>query len=605
LFGTSQTSIRSESYQFRDSPSVLDSDGDGVPDFVEVANGLDPVKSGSDADGDGASDMEELLKDTLPGNDASHPSDSGFEEHAAFNLVLAPRPWDGQLNVDTSSLTGTVVRLYDLSGSVLASSTVGQYPAIPLKASVVFSNVFVDPRDKLLVVATEPHFNVDTPGSDNRIGRELVGLIPGPAIPPIKVEYQFGAAAGVLPAEAANWVAAAKNAHSGDKLEVYLELTLTDTLISGLLEERLQGILAEAPDTETNATLYPFRLADAGRARFGDEARNAIEHSDPGRPAYQLRTMYETIASIVTHPPNALVQSLNSVVQEIYRISSASNNAAPGQYPLPFDVIRGFVRTGSIHSNYVDAGTFAPGLVANATAGAQFVLSQLSERPLTNLSLRIRPDTFGGTCTTLETADLSAAPVNLFEAGGGRYDFPEAFRVLPGSVVEVVGRPDFASTTCAGLNVEVLGISLAVIPARSDLDADGNLLIDTWEDALLGGVGDPFADDDGDGYSNAQEMFEGTDPSDALGLPKVPVAPVKSPALEIGEAAGGQIVLEWFWPEAYQHKVQFQIVSTTDLNLPLTTQNVVPENLGGGRFRVAFSPPGNGTRFFRALVMLK
>jgi len=176
---------------------------------------------------------------------------------------------------------------------------------------------------------------------------------------------------------------------------------------------------------------------------------------------------------------------------------------------------------------------------------------------------------------------------------------------LPGSVVEVIGRPDFASTTCAGLNVEVLGISLAVIPARSDMDADGNLLIDTWEDALLGGVGDPFADDDGDGYSNAQEMFEGTDPSDALGLPKVPVAPVKWPALEIGEAVGGQIVLEWFWPEAYQHKVQFQIVSTPDLNLPLTTQNVVPENLGAGRFRVAFSPPGNGTRFFRALVTLR
>ncbi|HKX63202.1 MAG TPA: hypothetical protein VJS65_15180, partial [Verrucomicrobiae bacterium] len=602
--GADQTAIRSETYTFKEGPSTLDSDGDGVPDFVEIAKGLDPL-SGSDADGDGASDLEELLKNTSPSDKSSHPVQSGFEQHATFNLILSPRPWDGPLNTDTTSRTGTVVRLYDLSGSVLASSTVGQDPAVPLKASVVFPNVFVDPRDQLLVAATEPHFDVNTPGADTRIGRELVTLVAAPPIPPIKVEYQFGAAGGVLPAEAANWVAAAIDAHNTPRPEVYFHMTMEEAFITCLLEERLQHILVQSSTDVTNVTLFPFRPADSGRGRYDDDTRNVLEHSDPSRPAYQLQTMYHTASAIVSNPPNAQVESLGTLVQEVYRISSASNNAAPGQYPLPFDVLRGFLRTGSIHSNYLAVGSFPPALLTDAMMGAQFVLSQLSERPLTNLSLRIRPDTFGGTCTTLETADLSATPVNLFEAGGGRYDFPEAFRLLPGSVVEVIGRPDFASTTCAGLNVEVLGISLAVIPARSDVDANGNLLIDTWEDALLGGVGDPFADDDGDGYSNAQEMFDGTDPSDALGMPKVPIAPVKWPALEIGEAAGGQIVLEWFWPEAYQHKVQFQIVSTTDLNLPLTTQNVVPENLGGGRFRVALSPPGNGTRFFRALVTLK
>ena len=85
----------------------------------------------------------------------------------------------------------------------------------------------------------------------------------------------------------------------------------------------------------------------------------------------------------------------------------------------------------------------------------------------------------------------------------------------------------------------------------------------------------------------------------------VPPAPLQWPALEIGEAAGGQIVLEWFWPEEYQHKVQFQIVSTTDLNLPPTTQNVVPVHVGGGQFRVTFSGQTTGMRFFRAQLILR
>jgi hypothetical protein len=604
IFGTAQTAIHSETYKFKEGPSTLDSDGDGVPDFAEVAHGLDP-KSGSDADGDGASDLEELLKNTSPSDPSSHPVQSGFEQHATFNLVITPRPWDGTLNTDTTSRTGTVVRLYNLSGSMLASSTVGQDPAVPLKASVVFSNVFVDPRDKLLVVATEPHFDVNTPVADTRIGRELVSLLAAPDIAPINVDYTFGAAGGALPAEAANWVAAATAAHQAEKPQEYFTLTMKPVFVTCLLEERLQQILAGTSIAETNVTLFQFRTADAGRGRYGDEARDALEHADPTRPAYQLQRMFHAASAIVSNPPNAQVASLETLVQEVYRISSASNNAAPGQYPLPLDVVRGFLRTGTIHPNYAATGSFPPALLADAMAGAQFVMSQLNERPVTNMTLRIRPDTFGGTCTTVETADLSATPVNLFEAGGGRYDFPEAFRLLPGSVVEVVGRPDFPSTTCAGINLEVLGISLAVIPTRSDSDADGNLLIDTWEDALLGGQGDPFGDDDGDGYSNLQEMFEGTDPNDALALPKVPIAPVKWPALEIGAAPAGEIVLEWFWPETYQHKVQFQIASTADLNLPLTTLNVVPENLGNGNFRVVLTPDRNGSRFFRALMLLR
>jgi hypothetical protein len=309
--------------------------------------------------------------------------------------------------------------------------------------------------------------------------------------------------------------------------------------------------------------------------------------------------MFHSLETMVIAAATPQVQSLNAVAREIYRVSSVSNNNAPGQYPLPLDVLRDFVRQGGIHSNYLAAGSFLAPVLADATAGVQFVLDNLGSRPVTNLSLRVRADTFGGTCTTLETADLAATPVNLFAPGGGVFDFPDTFNLLPGSVVQVVGRPDMASTTCAGLNVEVLDISLAAIPARSDGDGDGNLLIDSWEKMLLGLPGaDPFGDEDGDGYTNLQEMFEGTDPLDGLGVPPVPRAMLKLPALAIETSADGTVLLEWDWPHAYMNKVTFQLLATSDLGQAPVLQPIEPVHQGADRFTILIPNQGTGARFF-------
>ena len=81
---------------------------------------------------------------------------------------------------------------------------------------------------------------------------------------------------------------------------------------------------------------------------------------------------------------------------------------------------------------------------------------------------------------------------------------------------------------------------------RSDGDSDGNLLIDSWELLFLGMLGsDPFGDDDKDGYSNLQEMMEGTDPHDTAGAPPVPVAKLNVPVLNIEQPAAGAVTLAW------------------------------------------------------------
>src|SRR6185503_2331227 len=61
--GNTKSIIRHASYHFSRPPGELDSDSDGVPDYVELAKGLNP-KTGPDSDGDGFSDLEELIRGT-------------------------------------------------------------------------------------------------------------------------------------------------------------------------------------------------------------------------------------------------------------------------------------------------------------------------------------------------------------------------------------------------------------------------------------------------------------------------------------------------------------------------------------------------------------
>lgn len=63
--------VQTRSYLFTANKlTSQDSDGDGVPDFVELALGLDPF-SGPDGDGDGVSDLDEIVKGSSSGADAA------------------------------------------------------------------------------------------------------------------------------------------------------------------------------------------------------------------------------------------------------------------------------------------------------------------------------------------------------------------------------------------------------------------------------------------------------------------------------------------------------------------------------------------------------
>jgi len=132
------------------------------------------------------------------------------------------------------------------------------------------------------------------------------------------------------------------------------------------------------------------------------------------------------------------------------------------------------------------------------------------------------------------------------------------------------------------------------------------LLIDAWEKQFLGGLGgDPFGDSDGDGYSDLQEMFEGTDPLDGLGFPAAAMAKMALPLLIIETSPGGEVKLEWEWPEAYADQVEVLVWSTSDLNQPPMLQPVTPVHLGGDLFTVTLPNPGTAQHFYSIALQLK
>jgi hypothetical protein len=245
-------------------------------------------------------------------------------------------------------------------------------------------------------------------------------------------------------------------------------------------------------------------------------------------------------------------------------------------------------------------------MIADAWDGVQFLMDNLTSRPVTNLTLRVLVDSFAGNRTTLETADGPMAGVHLFDLDGAPLDFPDTFQVLPGSLVQVTGRPDVSSPSCGGFALEVLSISLNAIQASSDGDGDGNLLVDAWKKQFLGGLGGyAFGDTDGDGYSDLQEMFEGTDPLDGLGVPPVPMAKLALPMLIIEISSGGDVQLEWEWPEEYAGKVQVSVWATSDLNLPPIQQPVTPVHLGDDLFTVTLPHHGTAQHFYSIALQLK
>lgn len=135
--GASTSPVVARSYRFGAGSGNLDSDGDGVPDYVEIAHGLHPANSGIDSDGDGFSDLEELVLGSDPNSAASTPGGwtpasagprPSLEQQTRFNVQATPHPLDGSTGLATLCANGVIVSATDGQGKELARAAIGAPP---------------------------------------------------------------------------------------------------------------------------------------------------------------------------------------------------------------------------------------------------------------------------------------------------------------------------------------------------------------------------------------------------------------------------------------------------------------------------------------------
>ena len=599
--GVGKSAIKTAAYVFTQGPAKLDSKGDGLPDYVKIGLHL-PVAGSRDSDGDGYSDLEELIHGTNPLNPSSVPTNyPHLDDQAVFDLNATPYPWDGFSNHVSLCATGAVLHAFDFQGSLLGAGGTGtnSWPVAPI------SNLLMIAQDCLLSYATDPHYDILTTKTDKTVGREMIGLVVLPPITFPPVPYVYGG--GNITNEALNWVAAASNLFNHlPRTTLTRNLTINSTLESALFELKVAQLLSGRGFAGwSNLSLFPNRVADAGRTNPPQALLLALEQAVTNQPGHKLQTAFSTISNLVENSGAPSIASLRAVVQDIYRIDSVFNNTNPAKFALPLDEIRYFLWNGTLGSNYLARATTS-GQFAAATAGAVAVLSAVSARPTTNVNLVVRLDTIGGPCRILDLSG-GGATFALQDASGLPFSFPNNFQLLAGSLVQVSGYTDVTNPACGYPAIEVTSATLNSIPIATDADLNGNLLIDSWENRFFGGVGlaDPFGDADGDGYQNLQEMLDGTDPRDLFSIPVNPPVHFAPPMLTL-QGNGSQAELHFSWPAAYIGRFNFGVLHTADLTVPFSGLPASgPTFVSGNEFKVSFALPSTSTHFYFLTISLR
>ena len=569
--GTGQTIIHEAVYSFTDTPSDLDSDGDGVPDYVEIANGLDPLESGLDSDGDGYSDLDELLAGTDPTNAADVPA-ARIEQGSVYDLVLTPRPYDGVVNAMDKSAIDTQVRLFSASGGlrsyakttnlvlgVMTDNPAAHFPALSRSAVLPF-----------LTAVSDTRFDVYSTTAGNQRGVELVGVYLQPDVVSIDVPYAYQG--GVLSTEAANWVGAAQTAYAAQVRDIEVDSLGFEETLSGLMFERKVADLLYERGTISNAwiSLFKGRTADLAMDGITVADLQSLETAGPGgEAAYHLPTLLSYFRTQVI----SMLQA-QALAIDVYDTCSyyGRDDANAGQYPLPVGVLRTFMYSGELHSNYLAQSSQDAAQIIGDFVEINAALAGAPARSTGSFMLEVRADSFDAACPVLYTGGSVAK--SLYTASGNPYRFPTTFTLQPGAQVSVEAYTDMTWNQCPGTDpLEVISLALTAVPTASGSDENGNLIPDDYESIFLVGSGGLATSDlDGDGYSDLQEYLDQTDPDNAASFGGSGPVDLSPPFIWIQSSD-----LSIDWPSAYADAFVFTVEYTGDLaGTPFAQEQELP-----------------------------
>lgn len=650
--------IGSRSFDFSVDLNGLDSDKDGVPDYVEEYYKLDPF-GGADTDLDFQPDLEEILgtevaEDSFVSSDPNNPLSNiaaedrnppflgeGFFLYAqAFNHTTgfaAPYndggspttpfannpPTDADIAQQAEDreddTQGTNLFAYDMRSTLLSRKEVKAIVSGTLAGAYaarldVTSNL---PDREWLVLSTPTYFGLGTGLPAPRNGREAFRVLQNPAFEAPAILAPPGGSD--LMADASAWVDAARTAYAGfDPVTQITRIDPVDTTIAVLAEQVLFEALStlstdvrlslDVPVEVAAWTLFGARDGEASKTSCSQEMIDALLAD-----GFDFEAMLQVIDSQVR--ASAV---LTPLCHDIY----ARHVAVSDSYPLmalPLDAWRSILRYGNI----VDP---APGDPARADPYATISLQDQNDaqtemlailasalnikRPTEQWTLIIEAPTTPG-----HLYDYRRVSNNhlawLTDPSGERFIFEQGLGLNPGTSYTITGYTDVDPV--AGFDtMEIISIDSIVTPLATDSDSNANLLDDSWEKFFFGELGAVGAFDSHpeSGHSYLQYHAAGADPrSGQLSEPVFSMMPI-----EIGIVWNGGIInaydIVFSFPDEYVDAFDFGIESSPTL-LPGSFIGSAEDSevtyLGPDRYRlrVKFSESNLQKNFFRITMGLK
>ena len=531
--GIARSSIVSARYQFTQPWYAIDSDDDGVPDFVEEVRGLNP-QGGPDTDGDGFTDFDEILSGFNPARTNSAPGSNHIASTLIFPVdlsvtpqpLLVPPPGGG-------AQTGTLIQVRTPQGSLLAQAmTLRKLPTVSPAADLRLNFT----AGSIVALSTPEHFYVTpdrTPPTEPS-GRELLGVVtvPPPSFESVPFVPPVTGVPLTLARQAEVWEADARTfVRSNVPPQVTSVLQPVDVLVGVLMERKLDLLIPTNVWSRTNrVTLFSHRPRDAGRTNPPVDALNWL-----GSPLRSntwnlnaLLTGLDQGTKLLTNTQVVQLRLLNASLygvctfSNITTVTNGTNVIRLSTYPPLVEALRSLVESNSLPEPYASLTLFPAAFVSNAAAGARTILDSVQPRPRVDLPLAVGPNSFIGDCGVL--FDATGRRVALRDRYGRTYLPGAAFDVPEGALVRLIGFEDVAVPTCADRAIEVIALALTDVPSGFHSDLDGDGLEDSWELAFLGGTLDENGanDHDGDRFSNRLELLVGTDPSNAASTPPGP-----------------------------------------------------------------------------------
>jgi hypothetical protein len=502
----------------------------------------------------------------------------------------------------TTCQTGTQLRVYSAAGGQLGYS---QSENLALGVSVtnpvaLFSGVSRAVAQPLLAAVSDSRFDVSSSTNDNQRGVELVGVYLAPAADVQEVSYVYGG--GDLAAEASNWLAAAASIYTNDTPVMQVEeLGIGDTLVGMLVERKVADLLySRAVITNAWCSLFAGRSADGDMSGLSSADVLGLESAGAnGEDAYLLSTLVSNIEASASSAAN-----LQLLTRDIYDICCVQGCRTDnlGKYPLPADVLRGFLYSGNLQSNYLAASSLTALQIESAYTEATQLLAQVSSRPMVHLTLETATNSFSGSCPVLYPVGGGTGK-SLYDSAGHPYRFPSTFDLQAGAQVTLDAYSDVSWDLCPGSDpLEVVALELTAVPTATGSDADGNLLPDDYEAIFLADSNGTATNDmDGDGFSDLQEYLDQTDPANSASHGTTPVS-MEPPVVSLTSQSGSTFSFQVDWPAAYASDFVFVLEYSDELGeTPFVSQQALPQ----GSLSTTIDGNGIKLRFYRAKMQLR